>query len=89
MKYWYDKEFKGIVCEPNCAEEWLGLICEVAMGYDGCTTVKSLEGLVDELVDMTKKAYYCLHDGKIFEDKEESMRSHEEAQKECERYEDG
>ena len=89
MKYWYDKEFKGIVCEPNCAEEWLGLICEVAMGYDGCTTVESLEGLVDELVDMTKKAYYCLHDGKIFEDKEERARSCEEAQKECERCEDG
>lgn len=75
MKYWYDKEFKGVICEPNCAEEWLGLICDVAIGYDGCTTVDSLEGLVDEMVEMTKKAYYCLYDGNIFEDKEESLRS--------------
>ena len=82
MKYWYDKEFKGIVCEPNCAEEWLGLICEVAMGYDGCNTVDSLKGLVDELVDMSKKAYYCLYDGKIFEDKEEGNSSYKEAREE-------
>ena len=75
MKYWYDKEFEGIICEPNCTEEWLGLICDVAIGYDGCTTVDSLEGLVDEMVEMTKKAYYCLYDGNIFEDKEESLRS--------------
>lgn len=75
MKYWYDKEFKGVICEPNCAEEWLGLICDIAVGYDGCTTVNSLEGLVDEMVEMTKKAYYCLYDGNIFEDKEESLRS--------------
>lgn len=89
MRYWYDKEFKGIVCGPNCAEEWLELICEVAMGYDGCNTVESLKGLVDELVDMTKKAYYCLHDGKIFEDKEESNKSREEAQEERKRWESG
>lgn len=89
MKYWYDKEFKGVVCEPNCAEEWLGLICEVAMDYDGCTTVKSLEGLVDEIVDMTKKAYNCLYDGKIFEDKEETIRSLEEARVDKERWKNG
>lgn len=88
MKYWYDKEFKGIVCEPNCAEEWLGLICEVAMGYDGCNTVESLQGLVDELVDMTKKAYCCLHDGNIFEDKEETVRLRKEAREEMEWCED-
>ena len=88
MEYWYDKEFKGIVCKPNCAEEWLELICDVAMGYDGCNTVESLQGLVDELVDMTKKAYYCLHDGKIFEDKEETIRSREEAHDERKRCED-
>lgn len=88
MKYRYDKEFKGVVCEPNSAEEWLGLICEVAMGYDNCNTVESLQGLVDELVDMTKKAYYCLHDGKIFEDKKESADSLMEAQEERKRCED-
>lgn len=89
MKHWYDKEFKCIVCEPNCAEEWLGLICEVAMGYDGCTTVESLEGLVDELVDMAKKAYNCLYDNKIFEDKEYSYSSLMAAREERERCESG
>ncbi len=87
MRYWYDKEFNGVVCEPNCAEEWLGLICEVAMDYDGCNTVESLQGLVDELVDMSKKAYYCLHDGKIFKDKEESAKSREVAKEEMRRCE--
>jgi hypothetical protein len=89
MKYWYDKEFEGIICEPNCAEEWLGLICEVAMGYDGCYTVESLQGLVDELVDMSKKAYNCLYDGKIFEDKEYTCSSLKAAREERERCENG
>lgn len=89
MKYWYDKEFDGIICEPNCAEEWLGLICDVAFDYDGCRTVGSLQGLVDELVEMTKKAYDCLYDGKIFEDKEETYRLREEAREEMRMNEDG
>lgn len=76
MEYRYDKEYKGVVCQPNCADEWLELIWEVSLGYDGCYTAKSLMELVDELVDYSKKARACLHNGKIFADKEESMRSH-------------
>ena len=89
MKYWYDKEFEGIVCEPNCADEWLELLWEVALDYDGCRTVESLQGLVDELVDMSKKARECLYDGKIFEDKEETIRSREAAHEERNRCENG
>lgn len=87
MKYWYDKEFKGVVCEPNCADEWLWHIWAVGLDYDGCNTVKSLQELVDELIDMAQKARECLHDGKLFENKDESNRSYEEAQEERKRWE--
>jgi len=89
MKHWYDKEFKNIVCEPNCVDEWLWHIWAIGMDYDGCHNVKDLKGLVDELVDMANKARECLYDGKLFEDKEESIRSREEAREEMMRYEDG
>ena len=89
MKHWYDKEFKGIVCEPNCADEWLELLWEIALDYDGCRTVESLQELIDELVEISKKARTCLYDGKLFEDKEESAKSYEKAKEERKRCEDG
>lgn len=75
MKYWYDKEFKGVVCEPDCVDEWLELIWQVGVDYDGCHSVESLKGLVDELLDMTGKARHCLWNNKLFTDKEESEKS--------------
>lgn len=88
MKYWYDKEFGRIVCEPNCVDEWLEMIWQVGVDYDGCDSVKSLKGLVDELIEMSQKARYCLEDGKLFVDKEESERSYFAAKTEKE-YFDG
>ena len=38
----------------------------IGFDYDGCNTVESLKGLVDELIDMSKKARDCLHTGKLF-----------------------
>ena len=87
MRYWYDKEFECIVCEPNCADEWMRHIWEVGLDYDGCNTVKSLQELVDELIKYSIKARDCLYDGKIFEDKEESARSREAAMEERKRWE--
>ena len=75
MKHWYDKEFKGVICEPDSADEWMKQIWEVGCDYDGCETVESLKGLVGELIDYSFKARDCLEVGKIFEDKEESERS--------------
>lgn len=76
MEYRYDKVYKGVVCQPNCADEWLELIWEVGIGYDGCYTAQSLMELVDELIDYSKKARKCLYDGNLFTNKEESERSH-------------
>ncbi len=87
MRYWYDKEFDGIVCEPNCTDEFLWHIWAIGLDYDGCNTVESLQGLVDELVEMALKARECLYDGKIFEDKEESNKSREAALEERKRWE--
>lgn len=70
MKYWYDEEFQGMVCEPDCVDEWLNLIWAIGFDYDGCHNVKDLKDLIDELVDMSKKARKCLHEGKLFTDKE-------------------
>lgn len=75
MDHWYDKEFKAVVCAPNCADEWMRHIWEVGCGYDGCNTVESLKELVDELIEYSYNARECLYEGKIFEDKEESERS--------------
>lgn len=72
MKYWYDKEFKGVVCEPDSADEWLELLWQIGIDYDGCNTVDSLKGLVDELIEISTKARKCLHDGNLFKNKEES-----------------
>lgn len=88
MKHWYDKEFEAIVCEPNCVDEWLWQLWAIGFDYDGCNTVESLKKLIDELVDMSKKARECLHDGKLFEDKEESARSYAAAREERDRCED-
>ena len=88
MKSWYDKEYKGIVCEPNSVDEWLWHIWAIGFDYDGCNSVKSLQELVDELVDMALKARDCLHEGKLFEDKEESERSYIAAHEERKRCED-
>lgn len=89
MNYWYDKEFKGIICEPSCADEWLELIWDISIGYDGCYTVESLQGLVDELREMSTKARECLYDGKIFKNVEEDVKSREAAHEERKRCEDG
>ena len=89
MRYWYDKEYKAITCEPNCADEWLWHIWAIGLDYDGCNTVESLKELVDELVDMALKARDCLHNGKLFEDKEESAKSYEAARDERKRCENG
>lgn len=85
MRYWYDKEFKGVICEPNSADEWMELIQDIAYGYDGCNTVESLKGLIDEMVEMTSMARICLAEGEIFKDEEESDRSLLEAHAERER----
>lgn len=85
MKYRYDKEWGSILCEPSCADEWIQQIWMVGCGYDGCYTVESLRGLVDELIEYSHKARECLYNGKIFEDKEESERSYNAAKIERDR----
>jgi hypothetical protein len=75
MKYWYDKEFKGVICEPDSADEWLELLWQIGVDYDGCNTVESLKGLVDELIDISTKARECLYNGNLFENREESEKS--------------
>ena len=75
MRYWYDKEFKGVICEPGSTDEWLELLWDIGLGYDGCNTVDSLQGLVDELVEISTKARACLDDGKLFKNQEESEMS--------------
>lgn len=89
MKHWYDKQFKGVVCEPDCTEEWLELIWAIGFDYDGCRSEESLKRLIDELIEMVQKARRCLYDGKVFVNEEEDLKSWEEAKAERERYENG
>ena len=40
-------------------DEWCQLIIDLGFDYDGCNTVESLKGLIDELVDYAHKAISC------------------------------
>ena len=62
MKTWTD-EFGTIFAEPDCADEWLELIYDMGIGYDGMHTVKGLQELIDEMMEMAKKARACLREG--------------------------
>lgn len=84
MKYRYDKEFKGIVCTPDCASEWMEYICDIACGYDGCNTVESLKGLIDEMVEATSNAIICIDNGKVLSDGDETFESYKQAKKDQE-----
>lgn len=74
-------ELNGITATPNCTEEYLDLIYDISVDYDGCNTVESLKELIDEMVDLTKKAKQCLKQGKIKADKEADLRSWRLAEK--------
>lgn len=66
MKYWKDEKTGINLCEPDCADEWLKLIWDIAVDYDGFNTVESLKGLIDEIVDMSQEARKCLIENKLF-----------------------
>ena len=68
MEKVYDEKF-GTSYRPNCAEEYLELLCDIAVDYDGCNTVESLKKLVDELKGYAHKARECLYEGKVFGDR--------------------
>lgn len=66
MKFWYDAENDVKVGEPDCVDEWLFDIWAIGFDYDGCTTTDELKKLIDELVEMSKKARECLWGGQLF-----------------------
>lgn len=60
-------EINGMpMCEPNCADEWLHDIWAIGVDYDGENSIEGLKRLVDELVEMSKKARECLWDNQLF-----------------------
>lgn len=87
MKYLWDEKFKGIVCVPSCTDEYLQLICEIAVGYDGCSKVDSLKELIDEMADYAKKAHVCLRENKNYPNKYNEEESLEEATKKLHEWE--
>lgn len=53
--------------EPNSVDEYLWQIWAIGYDYDGCgDNPKALKGLIDELVDYSKKARNLLYEGKLF-----------------------
>lgn len=56
------KEIDGAYT-PKTADEWLELICDIAVGYDGCETVESLKELVNEMREYAVNARKALRDG--------------------------
>lgn len=70
MTHIWDERFKGIMAYPDCADEYLELICEIAIDYDGYSTAKNLKSLIDEMAEYASKARKCLREHKIFTDED-------------------
>lgn len=49
---------------PDCADEWLELAQDIAVGYDGCKSEESLKELIDEMVEYVVNARKCMKQGK-------------------------
>ena len=71
MKTWVDEVTGCTMYEPDCVDEWLFDIWALGCNYDGENSVDGLMDLIDTLVDMSRKARDCLHDGKLFPTDEE------------------
>lgn len=46
---------------PETTEQWLELINDVAVGYDGCSTIEALKDLIDEMRAYSIFALECIH----------------------------
>ena len=68
MKIWTDEKTGITMCEPDCVDEWLSMIWAIGVDYDGYNKAENLKKLIDELVDMAKKARECLWENKLFGD---------------------
>ena len=68
MKTWTDEKTGIKWCEPDCVDEYLYDIWAIGVDYDGCQSEESLKKLIDELVNMAKKARECLWQNKLFGD---------------------
>lgn len=68
MRRWIDEKTGLTMCESDCVDEYLYNIWAIGVDYDGCQSEESLKNLVDELVDMAKKARECLWQNKLFGD---------------------
>ena len=66
MKEWVDEATGVLMCEADCADEWLQLIWSVGYDYDGFNDVDSLKSLIDELVTMSQNARACMREVKLF-----------------------
>ena len=66
MKEWVDEATGVLMCEADCADEWLQLIWSVGYDYDGFNDVDSLKSLIDEPVTMSQNARACMREGKLF-----------------------
>jgi hypothetical protein len=65
MKELYDEKF-GTSYMPECADEWLELVHDIAVGYDGCRSEESLKALIDEMVEYAGNARKCMKQGNLY-----------------------
>lgn len=50
------EEIKNLERKIKIKDNWCRFIWQVGFDYDGCNTIKSLKGLVDELISYAEKA---------------------------------
>lgn len=65
MKYWFNSEFGGVVCDANNAEECFDMIIDIGFDYDGYSRAEDLKKLIDELVEYAKRGNQFICQGQI------------------------
>lgn len=65
MKESYDEKF-GTSYVPECADEWLELVHDIAIDYDGCESKEGLKSLIDEMVGYVQNARECMKQGNLY-----------------------
>ena len=60
------KYYRNHWCEPDSAESCLISIMDLAIDYDGCRTVESLQELIDEMSSIAADGLRFLAEEKVY-----------------------
>lgn len=68
-----DREREDYSRKLGVKNVWLNAIISIGSDYDGCNTVESLKGLIDELVYYAEKGWECNNTNPAYDDFEKLL----------------